>query len=239
MLRGMPLRQAIVMLSAVSCFSLLGAEAMAQNSLIVSAGIFNESSDVEGRERISVSENERAFEYGSDGMLTGSLRFVMPRGERLRFGAGLAYYGMYRAVIDEGDDTPDPPNKYEFGRLMEFGGLAEYIVPITERIDLGIGAQAGLAVLFPDGDLQDEIDRLDDQNVGVWDLPRLGYYVAPTISPRWKLDDRLHLRADLSFKWERLHLFQIDETVDNVSYLREAKSNVMRTELLVGLEIKL
>lgn len=211
----------------------------AQTSLVVGVGVFGEGSDVEGNERIEVRDNERNFEYSSDSFLNGSLRVLRPLSGSVFWGGGVTYYGTYRGLIDEGEDTPDPPDTYEFGPLLELGVLLEWRIGVTEKIDLALGAQAGLALLFPGGDLAAEIKRLKDQDVGVWDLPRPGYFLAPQIGARWKLDERLALRGDLLFKWERLHLFGIDEVVDGVEYERHSQANILRTEFVVGLEIAL
>lgn len=213
--------------------------AAAQTSLIVGIGAFGEGSDVEGNERIEVRDTDRSFEYSSDSFLNGSLRVLRPLSKSLFWGGGVTYYGTYRGEIDEGDDTPDPPNTYEFGPLLELGGLIEWRVGVTEKIDLALGAQAGLALLFPGGDLKAEIKRLKDQDVGVWDVPRPGYFLAPQVGARWKLDERLSVRGDLLFKWERLHLFGIDEVVDGLRYERSSQANILRTEFVVGLEIVL
>lgn len=221
----------------VVCGLLFSTAASAQTSLIVGVGGFFEGSNVEGRERIAVQDRERNFDYSSDSFLNGSLRLVRPLTGSFYWGGGVTYYGTYRGKIDEGDDTPDPPNLYEFGPLLELGGLLEWRLGVTEAIDLSLGLQAGLALVFPSGEVAEEIKSLKDQNVSVWDVPRPGYYVAPQIGARWKLDERLAVRGDLLFKWERLHLFGIDEVVDGLEYERSAVAKILRTEFVVGLEI--
>ncbi|MBA2662207.1 MAG: hypothetical protein H0U74_07915 [Bradymonadaceae bacterium] len=235
---GRPVAKALALIALfiLVCFPLTAA---AQSSLLVGAGLFTENSDVEGVERIAVSESERNFDYGSDGFLSASVRYLRASSSSIYLGGGLSYFGTYRALLDQGEDTPDPPNSYEFGPLLEILGQVEWRVGVIEGLDLALGTQLGLALLFPDGDLKAEIKRLESQNVGVWSLPRPGYFVAPLIGARWKLDDRLALRGDLLFKWERIHLLGIDETVDGVPFERTSQSNVLRTEFVFGIEILL
>lgn len=211
----------------------------ARSTLGVGGGLYLESAQLDGVEEVSVRETDQSFEYKNDGYLNAYLRYLRPYGERLRIGAGLTYYGIYRGV-EVGEDGPaDPPVLYEFGPLLELFAQAEYLVPMGERLELAVGSQLGGAVLFPRGNLQREIDRLQDQNVGVWNVPRPGYFFAPLVGARWSLDDRLSLRGDVLFKWERMHLFQTTESVDNTSFRKSWTTSALRTELLVGIEIAL
>lgn len=230
-------RAFVLWMLVLVCCGLWSSSVSAQTSVIVGVGAFGEGSNVEGNERIAVRDTERNFDYSSDSFLNGSLRFLRPLSKSFYWGGGATYYGTYRGKIDEGEDTPDPPNLYEFGPLLELGAILEWRVGVTEKIDLALGVQGGLALVFPGGDLEKEIKRLKDQNVGVWDVPRPGYYLAPQVGARWKLDDRLAIRGDLLFKWERLHLFGIDEVVDGLEYERNAVAKVLRTEFVVSLEI--
>src|SRR5690554_3599354 len=126
------------MLVLLASFGFGASAASAQTSVVVGVGAFGEGSNVEGNERIAVRDSERNFDYTSDSFLNGSLRFLRPFSKSLYWGGGATYYGTYRGKIEEGEDTPDPPDLYEFGPLLELGGILEWRIGVTEKIDLSL-----------------------------------------------------------------------------------------------------
>jgi hypothetical protein len=222
----------------VACM-LLPLSASAQSALGVGAGLYFESASLEGVEEVSVRETDQSFDFKNDGHLTAQLKFLRARSESVRVGGGLSYYGIYRGAEVDENGPRDPAVLYEFGPLLELYLQGEWLVPMRDRLDLAIGSQLGGAILFPRGNLKREIDRLQDQNVSVWNVPRPGYFLAPFLGARWAIDERLSARGDLMFKWERMHLFQTTQSVDNTPFRKSWKTTTLRTELQIGLEIAL
>ena len=210
----------------------------AQTVLGIGVGIFTEDSDLDGEEQASVELRDESFAFSSDGFLSGSLYVLKPWTKSFRLGGQLTYYGSYIASIapeDENDET----QTYEFGRLLELSARLEYILPVTDTIDVMLGGMMGIPILMPDGEFQDEIDRLKDQEVGVFDLPRVGYLLSPVIGGRWKYSDHVYFRGDLLFKWEQLFLFRTTEEVQGIPFRKTWSTSTLRSEFTLGVEVVL
>ncbi len=231
--------------SAVITFALIvvgSAAAWAQANTVVGIGpgMYFEDGTMDGEEQASVQITDETFNYISDGTLNFSVWWLAAVTENLRMGATIMYYGSYTASIQEEDNNDDEEEElYEFGSLWEFYGRIEYLVPTYEGLDVMFGAVAGIPVLFPDGEFQEEIDRLRDQQASVWDLPRIGYMVGPIVSMRYGYSDYLFFRLDLALKWEQLLLFNTSEEVQGVAFGKDWTISTLRSEFTLGIEVGL
>lgn len=214
--------------------------AQANTVVGIGPGMFFEDGTMSGEEQASVQVTEETFDYISDGTLNFSVWWLAAVSENLRMGATIMYYGSYTASIqDEEANDDDEEQLYEFGSLWEFYGRIEYLVPTYEGLDVMFGAIAGIPVLFPDGDFQEEIDRLRDQQASVWDLPRIGYMVGPIVSMRYGYSDYLFFRLDLALKWEQILLFNTSEEVQGVAFAKDWAISTLRSEFTLGIEVGL
>ncbi len=224
---------------AFLCLTLIPATASAQQYIGVGAGLFTDDGDLTGEEsRDVIGEADESYEFESRHALTGGIWYLRHSSENVRWGGGLRYYGSYQIleILEDEDDEPDP---FELGPLTEIYAHAEWLIPFADDMSLVLGGQIGPSVLFPDGELQDTIDDLDEQGVEVWDTPRLGYHLAPMVGARWQLDERLSVRSDLAVRYEKLFLFAIDDDVDGVTYEKDWSTSALRYELGVAMEVRL
>jgi hypothetical protein len=229
-----------VLLCAALTFVLVPASAGAQQHIGVGAGLFSDDGDLEGEERRDVvQESDESLAFSSHNMLLGSIWYLRHASEKVRWGGGLRFYGSYEIVEVPEEDEDDEPDPFQLGKLTQFYVQAEWLIPFGEDKALILGGQAGPSVLFPDGEFQDTIDELDEQGVDVWDTPRVGFHVGPSVGARWQLDDRLSIRSDLSIRYENLYLFAIDDDVDGVAYEKSWTTSTLRYELGLGMEIEL
>lgn len=218
----------------------LAAPAAAQSRLILGGTAYSESGELTGEQQISVQENDESFSYENVDFLSTRILYLRPFKESFLIGGGIDFIGNYRAnVLNDEGEPEDPIEVYEFGSLLELLVHAEWGVEITEKIGLGLGAQAGIVGLFPRGDLREEILELQDQDVRTFMLPRLGWSIAPQISARYKFDDRLALRADVGVQWQSIWIFNTEQTVNDVAFRKEWTASTMRTRVGLALEVKL
>lgn len=216
---------------------ILGQDAFAQSSIGVSGNFFFEDSDLSGEQQVSVQTNDESFAYVADDFLNATLYYLQPFKESGRIGGALTYYGDHIAEIpQEGEEVPE---FYDFGHLIELVVRAEWLIGVTESIDLIAGAQAGIPILFPGGDFQDEIDDLKDQQASVWDIPRTGFVVGPLLSARYKYHESLYFRADIGIKYEKIFLFNTTEEVQGVPFRKDWTLTTVRTEIGLALEVDL
>lgn len=215
------------------------ASAVAQQHIGVGAGLFSDDGDLDGEERRDVvQESDESVVFDSHNRLHGSIWYLRHASERVRWGGGLRFYGSYE-IVEVPEDDDDEPDPFQLGKLTEFYVQAEWLIPFSDDKALILGGQAGPSVLFPDGEFQDTIDELEDQGVDVWNTPRVGFHVGPSVGARWELDDRLSVRSDLSIRYENLYLFAIDDDVDGVAYEKSWTTSTLRYELGFGMEIEL
>lgn len=216
------------------------APAAAQSRLILGGTAYSETGELTGEQQISVQENDESFSYENADFLSARILYLRPFKESFRIGGGIDFIGNYRAsVLDEEGQPQDPIEVYEFGPLLEVMAHAEWGIDITEKIGVGLGAQLGLSGLFPRGDLREEILELQDQDVRTFMLPRLGWSVAPQVSARYKLDDRLALRADAGVQWQTIWIFNTEQTVNDVAFRKDWTASTVRTRVGLALEIQL
>jgi hypothetical protein len=217
--------------------------ASAQTVVGVGANAFFEDSKLNGLQQIAVQENDESYEYRSDGFLTGGFWFLFQMGDRIRAGSMIDYYGTYASLTkcqENECDNPDfEPDRFEFGKLVEFFGRFEYGIPMTESTELILGTVFGLPILFPGGDLEAEITSLREQGASVLNIPRIGYLVGPNLAGRWKYSEHLAVRADLMVKWEQMFLFRTSQSIDGISFRKNWTTGSLRYEIGVGIEVAL
>lgn len=230
-------------LSVVSSLMFLSATAHAQTVVGVGAGAFFEDSKLTGLERIAVQEEEQTYDYRSHGFLSGGLWFLFQLSQRVRVGSAIDYYGSYISATKcqegECEDPEFEPDLYEFGKLLEFYARVEYALPVLQNIDMILGGVAGTPILFPGGNLDDEIDGLQEQGAGVLSLPKIGYVVGPNLGARWKYSDHLSVRSDLFVKWEQIFIFRTTQEIDGIGFKKNWTTGTLRYELALGIEVAL
>ena len=222
---------------------------LAQAQTVVGLGVkgFFEDSKLNGEEQIAVLQADESYEYRSDGFLSGSIWFLLQLSERIRVGSAVDYYGTYASMTrcdrENRDDCSDfEPNRYEFGKLLEFYGRFEYHVPVSDDLDLLLGTVFGLPVLFPSGDFREEIDGLKEEGANVLSLPRIGYLLGPNIGARWKYNDHLAIRGDFIVKWEQMFLFRTRQNIGSdppIAFRKKWTTGTLRYELGLGVEVSL
>lgn len=207
----------------------------------VGAGLYLDDGELVGSEtRDIVDEDDESYFFEADNTLMGSIWYLRDWSENIRWGGGLRYYGSYEIVeVPEEPDPDEEPQPYELGQLTDFYVHAEYVIRFADSYGLALGAQVGPSLLFPDGDLQREIEELDEQNVDVYDGPRIGFNFAPVIGALWQFDDRLTLRGDFAVRSDTLYIFAIDEDVDGVAFQKSWDIDTLRYEFGLAMEVQL
>ena len=205
--------------------------------LILGATVYYDSGRMEGEEQLATQIRDQSFEFRNANFLSARLLYLRPFSERLHIGGGFDFLGTYKATILEEDGPADPPERYEFGPLLEVLAMAEWRLELTEKLDLGLGGQLGLAALFPRGDFGEEVRDLQDDDVPVFSGPRPGWSAGGHAAAIWSLDDRLSLRADLGVQWQSLYLFATSRTIDGVAFRKSWSTGVLRTRAGLALEV--
>lgn len=237
-----PLRCLMALTFALGVTTLFATPLMAQAPAAVGVGanFFFEDSELSGEEQGSVQVTDESFDYRSEGFLSGSLYVLAPWSERFRIGGGIHYYGKYVAeqIPEGGLEEDEDPETVEFGTLVEMRARAEYLIP-AGVFQLALGAHVGIPVLFPNGEFQDEIERLQDQQASVWSVPRIGFLVGPQVSALYRYNEHLNFRLDFGVFWKRLFLFNTSQEVQGIPFKKTWTAKVLRTEISLGLEVDL
>lgn len=204
-------------------------------------GFYFENSRLEGEETRESQTTDQSYDYSADNLLRGSLWFLKAiSGNRVRVGGGLAYFGAYEGMREpEEDEEADEIEAYEYGQMVTPFARGEWLIPFLDRFQLALGAQAGLTVLFPDGEFRREIDDMKDQDISVFGGPRFGVDLAPRVGTRWQIDERLALRADFGVHWQRIFMLNVDDSVEGVDFSRDWTLKVLRYDLGLTMEVAL
>lgn len=141
--------------------------------------------------------------------------------ENLGLGGRIAY--LTRFEVDP-DDSPD----FELGPTLDLRGRADYPVPVTDNVTVHLVAEAGIYLLFPDGDFEDLLDGLD-----IDDGPRLGFAGALSGGASFAVTEGLEIRADLVLELHRAKI--INDDVGGFDYEMTLGGN--RGLLLVGVAL--
>ncbi|WP_224372778.1 hypothetical protein [Hyalangium versicolor] len=191
-----------------------------------------ESSRMAGHQTINGARQDESFDYKSHDLLTGTLYLTIPApvSEHARMGAGIRVYGNYGVGGDR---------VFSFGTLSEGFVSGEYGLPIANRMEAMFGARGGLALLLPGKEFQAEIDRLQDQGVSAWSVPRVGWLAAISVGARRKMSDHILLRGDVSGQLERLFLFATNQDIKGNAFNKTWNTLGLRIGLTLGIEFAL
>jgi hypothetical protein len=200
----------------------------------VAVGYHSDDGTFRGTDRRSIQVTDETAEFSNGSAIYGSLGLAVPVGTRLRAGAALRYFGSYDYRLDEDDDE-----EVELGQLGELVFDGEWVLPVKARLDALVGGEFGLALLVPGGAFSREISDLRRQGAGVWDVPRLGYFVGPHVGGRYRLYERLFVRADLGVTWSQTFLFFTRAEVAGVDFEKTRRANVIRYRAGLAFEIGL
>ena len=195
--------------------------------------LFVEGGRMSGIQGINTSRQDESFDYTSANFLSATAWLTAPVtsvSERLRVGAGLRLFGNYAAG---GGRT------FGFGLLNEVFALGEYGVPVAEKTEVAIGLRAGLSVLVPGLQFSEEIFRLRDSGVDVWNVPRVGWLVGPSAGARRRMSERIWLRADVLAQVERQFLFATSQQISGLAFSKDWSTLTLRLGLSLGAEFSL
>ncbi len=157
--------------------------------------------------------------------------------EGLRWGGGVAWFSNYSVQEPEAEDDDDP---YVVGHMFQIGLQAEYeISRIVSDLGVMFGLRGGGSLLFPSGNLRDEIEDLEQRGFDLWASPRPGVYLAPLVGVRWPLTQRVALRADLSAQFSKLWLYSAEGEAAGITSEATATLGTTRTQFLIGLDFGL
>ena len=233
-----PLTSCLLALALLATATTALAKGKKEQSLGVQLGAYFEDGELDDNYRVSVTEQSQSFDYDNDGTFNIALNYMAHYSESIRLGGLLRYYGEYGAnpLVDE--DADEAPPTFVFGQLTEAIGEVEWLIPVIgAEWEMALGGQLGLALLFPDGDLQNQIDALNDQGIGVWDSPRLGYTVGARVGARYRLSKLLGFTASYGVQVSELYLYDTDEQVNTIPVRRETNLGIVRQNIVVGTEV--
>jgi hypothetical protein len=195
--------------------------------------LFLESARLNGEQGIITSRRDESFDYSSAGFVSASLWLntsVPSVSERLRVGGGVRILGNYGAG---GGQT------FGFGLLNEAFVFAEYGLPVADKTEVVLAARGGLSVLVPGQEFAAEIRRLQEQGVGVWSVPRVGWLAGPSVGARRRMTDRILLRADILAQVQQQYLFATSEDISGLRYTKNWSTLALRLGLSLGVEFGL
>ncbi len=207
--------------------------AQAKPRVGVGLDLFIEDARLSGEQAINASRRDESFDYGSDSFLSATISMSVPApiaSERARIGGGFRLFGNYGAAGNR---------VFGFGLLNQAFISAEYGLPVAEKMEVMFGARGGLSLLLPGQEFSQEIDRLQDEGVGVWSLPRLGWVLGLSAGARRQLSEKVFLRADLSGQLEKLYLFATSEEIDGLQFSKDWSTSGLRLGFTLGVEFTL
>lgn len=194
--------------------------------------MFTENSRMAGHQTINGARQDESFDYKRLDLLGATLNLSVPAplSEHARMGAGLRVVGDYGASGDQ---------VFSFGWLNEIFVSGEYGMPIADRTEAVFGARGGMALLLPGKQFQAEIDRLQDQGVDAWSVPRVGWLGAISVGARQRMGQHILLRGDVSAQLERLFLFATNQEIKGLDFNKTWNTLGLRIGLSLGIEFAL
>ncbi|MDY7227299.1 hypothetical protein [Hyalangium rubrum] len=195
--------------------------------------LFAERSTMTGEQAINASRLDESFDYSSGSFLSATLSLSVPApiaSDNARIGGGVRLFGNYGAG---GDRT------FGFGLLNQAFISGEYGLPVAQKMEAMFGIRGGLSLLVPGRQLSDEIHRLQDQGVDVWNVPRVGWLLGLSLGARRQMSERILLRADLGAQLEKLFLFSTSQEIDGLQFNKDWSTFGLRLGLTLGIEFAL
>lgn len=201
--------------------------------LVLALGTHIDDATVKGRLRQSVAVSESRDEVSGGGPF-GALGLLLPAGPRLRYGAMARYLGKWE-LDAEGNEN----RTLTLGYLAGLTARGEWVVPFVGKLDLLLAGEAGALLLFPAGDLSDEIDMWKAQGADVWGVPRLGYTLGPEAGMRYRINQRVALRVAFGASYSQVFLFFTRQDVGDVRFEITRRVNLVRYDLGLSVEAAL
>lgn len=199
----------------------------------VGLDLFTESAHMAGEQSINASRRDESFDYKSATFLSATLSLSIPAPvleERARIGGGVRLFGNYSAGGDR---------RFGFGLLNQAFVLGEYGLPVANKTEVMFGGRAGMSLLIPGRDFDQEIERLQVQGVGVLSVPRVGWLAGLSVGARRRMSEHILLRADLSGQLDKLYLFATSETIEGLEFSKSWSTFGLRLGLTLGIEFAL
>lgn len=144
-----------------------------------------------------------------------SLTYMRRMSPDVQAGGTFRYLSTYRFVPVDEEDRRDDDEDDQLGDMMELTGRLEYAIGLTNELDVLIGAEMGLAIVLPGGELSDELDTLGDQGYNIWGGPRLGVIAGPELTLRYGLSEWLYARVGIGLLYASLFLYDASTEDDN------------------------
>ncbi|WP_224248324.1 hypothetical protein [Hyalangium gracile] len=194
--------------------------------------LFTESSRMAGHQTINGARRDESFDYKSDGFLAASLNLSVPApiSPKARMGAGVKLFGNYGSGGDR---------VFGFGLLNEAFVTGEYGLPIADKTEAVFGARGGLAMLLPGKEFQLEIDRLNQEGVDAWSVPRFGWLAGISVGARRRMSEHILLRGDVFGQLERVLLFATTQDIQGLEFNKSWSTFGLRLGLTLGIEFAL
>jgi hypothetical protein len=183
----------------------------------------------------SLQDDEREVDESRSPAVSVSATFMAPLNRLIRVGGGFRYLSSYNYEIDPPEDDPDAePVEENLGRMIELYARAEVLIPLVKNLDLVPVLELGVPLLFPGGELQQELDDLESQGFNVSSAPRLGILVGGDLMVRYSFATWFAVRGGVGLRYERLFLYNASTDDDGGEASRYM--NVLRFKPAVGVE---
>lgn len=234
-MRSVPVHLASWKASLTLLLLLCAGPALADTRIGLGLDLFTESSRLSGHQTINTARQDESFDYKSKGFLSAALSLSIPAPgspQRARMGAGLRFFGNYGAG---GEGQPE----FGLGLLNELFVSGEYGLPVADKTEAMFGARGGMALLLPRGQLSAEIDRLREQGVSAWHVPRMGWLAGISVGARRRMGEHLLVRGDFSGQLQRLFLFSTSQEIQGLDFNKSWNTFGLRLGFTLGVEFAL
>jgi hypothetical protein len=205
----------------------------------IGVGFFTESTERRreqwvGGQQTRIPDPE---EFESDSIYNIQAWYLQPFWVRgLRVGGGVAWFNEYALEAPDAEEDDEP---IVMGQFFQLGLQTEYEVNVVSKLGVVLGLRGGGALLFPSGDLREDIEGFERSGFDVWGSPQFGLYVAPLAGVRWPLSERVSLRSDLSVQFSKLWLYSAEGESAGITSEDSASLGTTRTQFLIGLDFGL
>ena len=232
-------RAAVMPLGVLGAWLAVSAPAAAGPTIGLGPGIYNDAGEREITvdQGVDDSEPERT-EFENAGLLNLGSWVLFPLSDRVRVGGGVRWFGNYEtkdpdAEEEDGRDV----ETYGYGTTFQLYGQGEYVVDLAGP-KLLLGAQAGLIVIVPGGDFQEQLESDEARGYDTNTLPRPGVFAGPLVGATYPLAKRLNLRADLGLQFARVWLQSSSAESQAAGLELTVDSHLVLTRLFLGLGIE-